>query len=460
MLSAALGMPVVSSCSEDDPENPEVPPPGEGGDEDPDDPSGGDTPGGTATLSVSQQKQKLKDAGLELTGKFSASDFRYYSDLSEHVDGTLFEDYRTTELEDWYEDCLDVITSFLHKEESSNPWGYNYVTTYNKRIYAASAFKGHFKAQNGRWVRTDADDLQFTFPDQTGATCVVRLAAGGRTKTVYVSDTEDWDWAYDTQYITVRENYLSVPENVTLTLTQNGLTKVSVSVKTDLSSMAGEEFDLSRDAFSATADVKVDSYAWTVSRAAYRAGGQAGLASELKKGGQLLLSVKASADRLGFDADDELTAGDKVTFEADVLGKVQFKGEISNIKDFVNYLKRADENNDSESSFKSNLNMAGNLLKTGVYYDGNPTRQAGVKLEPFSYRAPWGGEDWWYEPVIYFDQDGSSVSILEDFFNEEDFGEVIDKFEQLVEDFREMLGLDDEWDEPYYPTPDEYNRRK
>lgn len=448
MLSAALGMPVVSSCSEDDPVPPEQQPPGGGEDDDPNT-GGGGTPGGNAVLSVSQQKQKLKNAALELTGKFSASEFQYYSDLSGHIEGTLFEDYRTTEMENWYENCLDAITSILDKEESEGYEGYHYVITYNKRIYAASAFKGHFTAQNGRWIRTDADDLQFTFPDQTGATCVVKLTTSGRTKTVYVSDTEDWDWTYDTQYITVRKNYLSVPENATLTLTQNGQTKVSVNIKTDLSSMAGEKFDLSRDAFSATADVKVDNYTWTVSRAAYRANGQAGITSELKKAGQTLLSVKVAADKVGFDEDSELTAGEKVAFEANVLGKVQFKGEISNLKDFVNYLKRAGENDRSESSFKSNLNQANSLLKAGVYYDGNQTWQSGVKLEPFCDRGYWG-EEWYFKPVIYFDQDGSSYSIFEDFFNEEDFKEVIDKFEQLIEDFSEMLGLDDE-DDYYYP---------
>lgn len=448
MLSAVLGMPVVSSCSEDDPVPPEQQPPGGGDDDDPDI-GGGDNPGGSGVaLSVSQQKQKLKDAALELTGKLSASEFQYYSDLSEHIDGALFEDYRTTELENWYEECLDAITSFLDKEEGDGYGGYHYVITYNKRIYAASAFKGHFTAQNGRWVRTNADDLQFTFPDQTGATCVVKLTTSGRTKSVYVSDTENFDWAYNTQTTTIRENYLAVPENATLTLTQNGQTKVSVNLKTDLSSMAGEEFDLSRDAFSATADVKVDNYAWTVSRAAYRANGPAGITSELKKAGQTLLSLKVAADKVGFDEDAELTTGGKVTFEADVLGKVQFKGEISNLKDFVNYLKRAGESYGSESSFKSNLNMANNLLKAGVYYDGNQAWQAGVKLEPFCDRGYWG-EEWYYEPVIYFDQDGSSVSIFEDFFNEEDFREVIDKFEQLIEDFSEMLGLDDE--DYYYP---------
>ena len=85
------------------------------------------------------------------------------------------------------------------------------------------------------------------------------------------------------------------------------------------------------------------------------------------------------------------------------------------------------------------MNQANELMNINLFYDGSSTTQAYVKLEPFREEGWYDDEFWWEaEPVIYF-YDGSSYSTFETFFNEYDFDNVIDAFEELIEDYEGMI---------------------
>ena len=129
----------------------------------------------------------------------------------------------------------------------------------------------------------------------------------------------------------------------------------------------------------------------------------------------------------------------KAFVKLDVLGKLQVQGTITDVRGFVRKMEKAEDNETKESAFKSYVSQANELIDINLFYDGNSTIQAYVKLEPFREEGWYDGETWWEaEPVIYF-YDGSSYSSLEAFFNEYDFEDVIEAFEELIEDYEDMI---------------------
>ena len=107
--------------------------------------------------------------------------------------------------------------------------------------------------------------------DQYGKDCVATLTTGGNIKKVYVGKDTEWnDWysIYDDsihkyvyhEYYDCYERTIAVPERMELVFKQDSKTLVKVVVNVDLSSMRGEEFDLSKDAYSMSVNTFVNDY--------------------------------------------------------------------------------------------------------------------------------------------------------------------------------------------------------
>ena len=436
MCSLMLTTPVFTSCGDD--EDDPIENPGNNGE---DENGKGDdendvTVNGNKELTSLEQKQYLEQTGISFLEKVKAADFQNVTDLTRHIQDNYIDDYNCDAVEGWYDDCLEEISTLVDSYTEEGYW-YNYKYNCYTRLYALSNFTGHFEAGSKRWTYTKADDLQFSFKDGSGNACVAKVVASGSTKKVYVGDEEDWvDWDYetDTEYIDYIDNYLLVPEKVTLTLTQGGTTIVNVILTTDLSSMSGEEFNINKDKYSASLSATINGYEWNLSKAAYDATKNASLTFTFKQGKTTLLTLNASAD--GKVQNDELASAKNLSVKMDILGNVQISGACTDAIKFADKLEQADDNDENEGNFKSYINEANTLLDLGVYYNGGSLKQATVKLEPFC-DTDWGYNEWYTEPVIYF-ADGTSYSTFEAFFNETDFRDLIEAFEDLIGDFENL----------------------
>ena len=442
---------LVSSCSEDSKVNEEVKP---------------EIPTQSEALTPTEQKRRMEDIANQFMAEVPSSDFRAIADLFNDLNQE-YEDYDWDEAEDWMEECLDDCKEFLgeSKETSGSSYDiYNYFYTDYKALYIASNFAGHFTAQNGEWEYTKAKDLQFIMPKHD---CVVKLETSGEVKKVYLGNIEEWtDYSYDYDYYTgkyVSNEYydrmqttIGVPEKITLTLTQGGSNVVRCVVTTDLSGIKDEIFDISKAGLSMTGLIELNNgYKVNLSKGDYQGNKSFSSTLAVSKNGKNLLSMGVAADVTGLPSynldafvseeldDDELEDKfedanvSKAFVKLDVLGKLQVQGTITDVRGFVRKMEKAEDNDTKESAFKSYVSQANELIDINLFYDGTSTTQAYVKLEPF--REERWGETWWEaEPVIYF-YDGSSYSSLETFFNEYDFDNVIDAFEELIEDYEDMI---------------------
>ena len=154
---------------------------------------------------------------------------------------------------------------------------------------------------------------------------------------------------------------------------------------------------------------------------------------KMSKNGISLITF--SAEAAGNVTDDDVTVKGTI-LNFDVLSKMQIKGNCTNSSKLVEYLEKADDNDENEGTFKSYLSQANSLLDLNLYYNSN-VKQAQVKLEPF-YESNYGYAYWNYEPALFF-KDGTSYSTFSTFFDEDDFKDLIKTFERLLEDFDDMI---------------------
>ena len=439
-LPLVLGTPtMLSSCGDDEPDPIEKP-------NNPDTPNTpGDNNQGETKLDSESQKLKLQATAQKFMKEVPADEMRNLSQLADYVNDAYIDNSKFSNdvVTDWFKKLIDSNLSFDRKEDISNYWSKEYY----KRIIELSQFKGKFVAGKGGWTKSNADDLQFEFKDQNGITCVLTLKTSGKTAKVYVGETwgdcysekiEEINREYWKSVDVIEKNYVYVPEHITTTLLQGGNTLVSAEVNIDHSQFSGPEYDLSKDAVSTNATVKINNYVWVVDRAAHNGKeGSAYVKGSMSKAGKTLVSFEASAADTKLDEDGELLQGGAAKVSVNILDEVQIKGTCSNVKTFADYMDKADQFEENESQFKSYVNQANSLLNLGIYFNGGSMRQAKVQLECFEDGyANW--KYWTYEPVLVFD-DNSTYSTFTAFFNETSFREVINSFEDLVRSYEKLI---------------------
>lgn len=439
LLPLVLGAPtMLSSCGDDEPDPIEKP-------NNPDTPNTpGDNNQGETKLDSESQKLKLQATAQKFMKEVPADEMRNLSQLADYVNDAYINNSKFSNdvVTDWFEKLIDSNLSPDGKKDF-NYWSEEYY----KRIIELSQFKGKFVAGKGGWTKSNADDLQFEFKDQNGITCVLTLKTSGKTAKVYVGETwgdcysekidgvngEYWKWVD-----VIEKNYVYVPEHITTTLLQGGNTLVSAEVNIDHSQFSGPEYDLSKDAVSTNATVKINNYVWVVDRAAHNSKeGSAYVKGSMSKAGKTLVSFEASAADTKLDEDGELLQGGAAKVSVNILDEVQIKGTCSNVKTFADYMDKADQFEENESQFKSYVNQANSLLNLGIYFNGGSMRQAKVQLECFEDGYAYD-KYWTYEPVLVFD-DNSTYSTFTAFFNETSFREVINSFEDLVRSYEKLI---------------------
>lgn len=445
-----------TSCRDDedngDPETPVTPP------------NSDSKPSEKDAMSPADQKEYLEKVALEFMDLIPASDFDDITDFVTYVSDT-YGDYDWDDVAEWGEDIFDDAREALGTkttERETERWGdytynYNYVYTNYKAVLMASNFTGHFTARNGRWRYEEANDLQFIFNDKKGQQCVLGLTTSGSVKKVHVFDVDDWyDYDYEskgntytyTHYYDRTQYTIGVPENIVVTLTQNGSQVVKNTVRVDLGGISDEEFDLSKNSLTVSSTTELNNgYKMEVSQVAYTANTKASVSYSVTKNGTAFVTIGAAADVndipsvnvSAFTEDfDDKTNAKNVFIKLDILGKVQIQGTVSDVRKFADYLDEADSHDTNEATYKSYINQANALTDINLFYDGTSVKQATVKLEPFIDET-WSGTTYWtVEPVINF-YDGSSYSTFEAFFNEKDFKKTVNAFGALADKYADLL---------------------
>lgn len=438
----------------------------------------GTTPSKDA-MSPAEQKEYLEKVAMEFMNAMPSSDFKEIADLWKYINETYGDDYDWDDVGDWAGNIFDAAKEALGTQTTETKnynWG-NYVSTYNyiytdyKAVLFASNFIGHFTAQNGKWNLSKANDLQFIFRDQSGRECIIKLETSNNVKKVHVLNLDDkkgdeshWDESgnnHTYNYYDRTQCTIGIPERIIVTLIQGGSSVIRITVNIDLSSITSEEFDISKNSLTASMTTELNNgYKFETSQIAYTANQKASATFSMTKNGKALVTAAVSSDISGipscnvsaftsdFDLDDydtDKANAKKAYAKLDIMGKVQIQGTVSDVRKAVDYINKAAEDYKyDEANYKSYINQANGLCDMNLFYDNSATKQATIKLEPFTEES-WGGHTKWItKPVICF-YDGSSYSTFEAFFNETDFKKVIDSFKNLANKYADLIDEEIDW---------------
>lgn len=370
------------------------------------------------TMSSAEQKQKLESVATQFMGYTKASDFYDIRDLANDLK-TLYKDVDSRDIGEWWEQTLDNITEYIS--------GDDYYAEY-KRVYSTAQIKGHFTISNGKWIRTDANDLQISVKDSKGRDCVATLTTSGSTKRIYINKDKKYGYYHTDEY----RNYADIPQNISLVATVGGQQMVRVDITTDINAI-NEELDLTSDRYNVTVNATVKNYNVNVSRLIYQAQGQAAITATVKKDNVQLLNVivEGTTRVSGGNGRYEVTDAYAQNINVDVIGQLQVKGSLD-VMDVINAGNEINSSDETTAKRAAN-NMTVLMKNLGIYYDGGSQKRAWVEAEAYQKRSGY----WNVRPVVCFD-DGTKYA-FDEYFEEGKWKTVIDTANKIINDFKAII---------------------
>lgn len=399
-----------------------------------------------ALTTAEQQKAKLQEISTTLGNKIKVADFKNVNDVLNSLNDT-----RTENLKAWFDDCIDAIVKMKRVATFASLPEYQDYTA----IYKASNFTGHFKLVDNQWVKETGNfnDLQFTFTDRNGKTCLAKISTSGKETSVkheVLNNTErpfyNWNYNEDTgEYTkTVREsgrrydNTWVVPENVEVLIQQGNTPLLNVKVNLKLS---GGTLTSTTNALVKTY-VKINNYEIDVTRAFADVSKGADADVKIKLNGEVILTAHANGKGTYNDTDKKGTAGE-VEGYCDIMNQLQIRIASKDSETYHNLLAKVGRREyNTKGKVDALLKDANPLTNIALHYDNNPTPSAHIYMQSvidyeYSYTSETGNliqyRDWGYEPVIKFADE--TTYTFEDYFTKVQFKKVVDLVNDLVRDF-------------------------
>lgn len=381
-------------------------------------------------MTAGEAKQSLQNTSDELLAKIKVSELDDFKQIFEGIKNNVGEGDDEV-VTDWFEACKEAC---LQKGRSNKE-------TY---LWIAANFVGEFDMDvNGNWTQTkkDGDKLIFTFLDQQRKPCVMTLQASDKGTELHheIFDGRDWSNTYN-GYITRYENRFVLPEQVKVTLTQDGKTKVDVIVNSTVKN--GGDVDLSKIEADVTTDVKIGDYNVVVSKASYKNGKTAEAKATISKGGETLITAEANGVG-GITANGDNSSVGKVAMSVDILGKAKVVAVIDDVDLLNEDLDKADDYYNNETEYKKWLDNANKLIHANLYLNNSTKASAQLYLEAVP-ESSYSTTYWDYEAWLKFTDD--SKYSLDSYFSEKSFKSVFDTVNDIIDDFKDMFGLDDDED--------------
>jgi len=408
----------------------------------------GGAPAGT--LTPEESKERLSQIGKDFVNAIPKSDFDELDQLATYIkDNYCQQDAQVEDAEKWADDCFKALVTSTWQDAQS------YATkNYTRRVYQLSQFRAHLEYREGKWnVQKNTSDLQATCMDQNGQLVVAKLTPSGNTKKVFIGEIEmDKDYyQYPTIY-KIDEAYAYIPENITITLTRGNQALVNITITTDLSSITGENFDLSANAASVSVRAQLAGYDIQCNRIAAKANTESGAVVNflINKNGRKLLSAEVTAtvslpsgmvwseytDQDLFEDKLEQFGGKVTVCKLDVLGQLQVTAACTDAHTIYEQFETADDNKKNADVVNSCAQKINNNFTAQFFYDGGSISQGHMEIEATPNSE---GKKYYLEPVIVF-PDGSRYNMTnESYFNENNFRSLVDLFNTLCDNYEKMV---------------------
>lgn len=376
---------------------------------------------GKTTLSPDNEKAFLEETSRLFLSYFDASEFDEISNAFRQVGDTDDEAF-----DDWLDDIMEkTLTDFY------SGWYHSY-EEYDALIRMANV-KGSFTGSydSGAWIRTsDSGNFTLNYTDRNNALWVLTVVPSGNVMgEVYVGEYDQYDSYRDKYY----DLTVEVPQKITAQLTRQGETKATVSLNVNSLDVSDGEVSAMSKA-NASATVTLLSFTSTTTFS-YTPNDGSSVSATVKKGSTTLLQLSMSGTPRVTNRDEELTAGRNVTATVDILGRVQVHATCTDTQTLSDALDKADENDDDGDIVSQCVTRANNAFTAYITNNGGSAQQAELKFARTSEKD-YGYTYYYMTPTLQFSDDTSYS--FEEYFSKRYFQNVIDTFNQIVDDFADL----------------------
>lgn len=386
--------------------------------------------GSQISMTPEENKARLEEVGQKVIAKFkpevqenlikAVNDFQIYAN-----DGNLevYDKYAPAE---FASQLASVVKSTV---EGANLGGIMALAAPDSHLYEAARIYGIYTYNGSSWSRTESTDkIEFRFTTEEGKSVVATAQASeGGTE------------------LTIEEETIVIPQQVTAAVTIDGKTEFSANVRTSCNFESTVTVDIAIDAngYVVKENVTVNPNSGSCS-ASFGIDGETIVAMN----GTFTGNNLTNPDNI---YDNSMTIGGSANAQVTIMNEVQVKGSCSNLSSLLSELDVlwAKYDYPSEACATEEAAIYNKYLSVGMTYVPATNMVANLLIAPyFSYTGniynPETGNytevDYFFtEPLIVFTSDDSRYS-MEAYFNEENFGGLIESFENLYKTYAGYVG--------------------
>ena len=372
--------------------------------------------GTTITLSPGENQQRLEDVGNRLISKFRPE---VQKTLIEAVDDFINYAYEgDLEVLDKYADNVAGNLASVIKSAVAE-YNFNSVTTLaepGKSLYDAARVYGIYTYDGTSWEREESSDkLEFRFNTEDGKKVVatVQASKGGPE-------------------LSIEGNTYVIPQNATANVSIDGKTECAITVNTQCNFGSNVDVNISLNA---------NGYVITESLNVNSGSGSCNI--DFSIDGESIVSAASTFGGNHLTDPDYIyenyeTIGGNASAVVSILNEAQLKGSCSDISAMVRELGNLEWDSSIESA-RQEAAIYNKYITAGLTYDNATNFVAELEVVAYEYDE----YSFYTEPIIVFTSDGSRFS-LEDYFTEENFGGLIDSFENLYNVYASYIDAGEE----------------
>lgn len=391
--------------------------------------------GSQISMTPEENKARLEEVGQKVIAKFNpevqenlikaVNDFQIYAN-----DGNLevYDKYAPAE---FASQLASVVKSTV---EGANLGGIMALAAPDSHLYEAARIYGIYTYNGSSWSRTESTDkIEFRFTTEEGKSVVVTAQAseGGAE-------------------LTIEGETIVIPQQVTATVTIEGRTEFSANVRTSCNFGS-----------TVTVDIAIDANGYVVKENVTVNPNSGSCSASFGIDGETIVAMNGTFTGNNLTNPDHIydnyeTIVGNATAVVSILNEAQLKGSCSDISAMVHELYNLEWDSSNIESARQEAAIYNKYITAGLTYDNATNFVATLEIAPYEYESSYTTDVWnpdtqqyeqkvitnyyyYTEPLIVFTSDGSRFS-LEDYFTEENFGGLIESFENLYKIYAGYVG--------------------
>lgn len=391
--------------------------------------------GSQISMTPDENKARLEEVGQKVIAKFkpevqenlikAVNDFQIYAN-----DGNL-EVYDKYGASEYAAQFASVVKSTV---EGANLGGIMALAAPDSHLYEAARIYGIYTYNGSSWSRTESTDkIEFRFTTEEGKSVVVTAQASeGGTE------------------LTIEEETIVIPQQVTAAVTIEGRTEFSANVRTSCNFGS-----------TVTVDIAIDANGYVVKENVTVNPNSGSCSASFGIDGETIVAMNGTFTGNNLTNPDHIydnyeTIVGNATAVVSILNEAQLKGSCSDISAMVHELYNLEWDSSNIESARQEAAIYNKYITAGLTYDNATNFVATLEIAPYEYESSYTTDVWnpdtqqyeqkvitnyyyYTEPLIVFTSDGSRFS-LEDYFTEENFGGLIESFENLYKIYAGYVG--------------------